>query len=149
MVIAQLDKERWRRGKAHGYGRPPMVKKAVLLSSLEDNAFIKGASPTTMTRCRPIRDTQPRLRERLPASSSCAARRGAFIARRVLMPSYVNIAHSRRKHMVTTWATSFLRADRQECDLTRRGHRGVLEPAANPPSSATNCLWRAFEIVKA
>ncbi len=151
LVIGGLDSGRLRVAeKAAGeWVTHQWIKKAVLLSfRLEDNRLIEGG--------------EARYYDKVPskfASSDAktfaaggyrvvppaAARRGAFIARNVvLMPSYVNIgAYVDEGTMVDTWATvgSCAQIGKNVHLSGGVGIGGVLEPVqANPVIIEDNCF---------
>ena len=159
-VIAHLDQGKLRVAeKINGqWVTHQWIKKAVLLSfRMEANSFIKGGftnyydkvpSKFADYNSKDFRDGGFR------AVPPAAARKGAFIARNVvLMPSYVNIgAYVDEGVMVDTWATvgSCAQIGKNVHLSGGVGIGGVLEPVqANPTIIEDNCFIGArSEIVE-
>jgi 2,3,4,5-tetrahydropyridine-2-carboxylate N-succinyltransferase len=125
------------------------IKKAVLLSfRLEDNRLIEGGGTRYYDKV-PAKfasyDSERFSKEGFRVVPPAAARRGAFIARNVvLMPSYVNIgAYIDEGTMVDTWATvgSCAQIGKNVHLSGGVGIGGVLEPIqANPVIIEDNCF---------
>jgi 2,3,4,5-tetrahydropyridine-2-carboxylate N-succinyltransferase len=134
------------------------IKKAVLLSfRIEDNAFIKGGFTNYFDKV-PSKFADYNSKEFREGGfrvvPPAAARRGAFIAKNVvLMPSYVNIgAYVDEGVMVDTWATvgSCAQIGKNVHLSGGVGIGGVLEPVqANPTIIEDHCFIGArSEIVE-
>ncbi len=150
-VIGGLDDGRLRVAEKLGddWVTHQWIKKAVLLSfRLQDNALVDGGAlryfdkvPSKFGDYDHDRFARAGFRVVPPA----AARRGAFIARNVvLMPSYVNIgAYVDEGTMVDTWATvgSCAQIGKNVHLSGGVGIGGVLEPLqANPTIIEDNCF---------
>ena len=150
-VIAGLDAGRIRVAEKSGgeWITHEWVKKAVLLSfRLEDNRLIEGGETRYYDRVSPkfaSYDAAAFAAGGFRVVPPAAARRGAFIARNVvLMPSFVNVgAYVDEGTMVDTWATvgSCAQIGKNVHLSGGVGIGGVLEPLqANPVIIEDNCF---------
>jgi len=150
-VIAGLDAGRLRVAEktAGEWITHQWIKKAVLLSfKLQDNNLIEGGETRYYDKVAPkfaSYDAAAFAAAGLRVVPPAAARRGAFIARNVvLMPSFVNIgAYVDEGTMVDTWATvgSCAQIGKNVHLSGGVGIGGVLEPLqANPVIIEDNCF---------
>jgi 2,3,4,5-tetrahydropyridine-2-carboxylate N-succinyltransferase len=150
-VIAGLDAGRLRVAEKSGgkWVTHQWIKKAVLLSfRLEDNRVMDAGATRYYDKV-PSKfasfDSERFAKEGFRVVPPAMARRGAFIARNVvLMPSYVNIgAYVDEGTMVDTWATvgSCAQIGKNVHLSGGVGIGGVLEPVqANPVIIEDNCF---------
>ena len=159
-AIAQLDSGScaWRRKRDSTWITHQWIKKAVLLSFRSRGQPVDAATATTATTSTRCRRNSPTMAEATSPRAAfvwCRRRRraAALIARRVLMPSYVNIgAYVDEGTMVDTWATvgSCAQIGKNVHLSGGVGIGGVLEPLqANPTIIEDNCFIGArSEIVE-
>jgi 2,3,4,5-tetrahydropyridine-2-carboxylate N-succinyltransferase len=150
-VVAGLDSGKLRVAEKSGgqWITHQWIKKAVLLSfRLEDNRVFEGGATRYYDKV-PGKfasyDADRFSREGFRVVPPAMARRGAFIARNVvLMPSFVNIgAYVDEETMVDTWATvgSCAQIGKKVHLSGGVGIGGVLEPVqANPVIIEDNCF---------